>query len=179
MTRRGGELTHLSMTVNGEGIELDIEPDETLVYVLRDRLGLIGTKVGCGEGECGACTVIVDGETVLSCLTPAMKAHGRRVETIEALKEGARFHPIQQAFIDATGAQCGYCTPGFIMSAKALLDRVPQPARAEIIEAIAGNICRCTGYYQIVDAIELASHLKGGRENVGARVADRGEGTIR
>jgi len=168
----------LTMTVNGKPIAVDVAPDEILVNVLRDRLGLIGTKIGCGEGECGACTVIVDGMAVLSCIYPALKAQGRQVQTIDGLKEGAQFHTLQQAFIDAAGAQCGYCTPGFIMSAKALLDRNVQPTRAEIIEAISGNICRCTGYYQIIDAIELAARRLRG-EGDGMRVAEQGRALIR
>ena len=166
------------MTVNGKPIAVDVAPDEILVNVLRDRLGLIGTKIGCGEGECGACTVIVDGMAVLSCIYPALKAQGRQVQTIDGLKEGAQFHILQQAFIDAAGAQCGYCTPGFIMSAKALLDRNSQPTRAEIIEAISGNICRCTGYYQIIDAIELAARRLRG-EGDGMRAAEQGRASIR
>jgi aerobic carbon-monoxide dehydrogenase small subunit len=171
-------MTMLSMIVNGRSEDVDIGADDTLVHVLRDRLGLIGTKVGCGEGECGACTVIVDGQAVCACLYPAMKAHGRHVETIEGLKDGSKLHALQQAFVDANGAQCGYCSPGFIMSAKALLDRNPRPTRAEIVEAIAGNICRCTGYYQIVDAIELAASRLSGSVD-GPRVADVGRGMIR
>ena len=144
----------LTMTVNGGEVTVEIEADELLVDVLRDRLGLIGTKIGCNEGECGACTVIMDGEPVLSCLTPALRAQGRAITTIEGLGDGERLHPLQKAFVEHGAVQCGYCTPGFIMSAKALLDRNPHPSRDEIKEAIAGNLCRCTGYVKIVEAIE-------------------------
>jgi len=144
----------LTMTVNGGEVTVEIEADELLVDVLRDRLGLIGTKIGCNEGECGACTVIMDGEPVLSCLTPALRAQGRAITTIEGLGDGKRLHPLQKAFVEHGAVQCGYCTPGFIMSAKALLDRNPHPSRDEIKAAIAGNLCRCTGYVKIVEAIE-------------------------
>ena len=172
-------MAWLSMDVNGQSVTVEVDPEEPLARVLRDRLGLIGTKIGCGEGECGACTVIVDGMAVLSCLYPAMKAHGRRVETIDGLKQGQELHVLQQAFVDANASQCGYCTPGFIMSAKALLDRNPNPTRAEIVEAISGNLCRCTGYYQIVDAIELAARRLAGIGEDVPRVAERGVGVIR
>lgn len=154
------ELIHmqtLELNVNGSDVRLEIYPDETLADVLRDRLGLIGTKIACGEGECGACTVLLDGVAVTSCITPAMKAHGRRVVTVEGLSEDRELHTIQQAFVDSTASQCGYCTPGFIMATKALLDANPNPSREEIMHGISGNLCRCTGYYQIVDAVALAA----------------------
>ncbi len=147
----------LEMTLNGKPVSVEIEPGDLLADVLRDKLGLIGTKIACGEGECGACTVLVDGETVTSCIYPAMKVHGRDVLTIEGLSDGKELHPIQAAFAAHAAAQCGYCTPGFIMAAKALLDENPNPTREEIAAGIAGNLCRCTGYYQIVDAIEDAA----------------------
>lgn len=147
----------LSMILNGKDVSVEVDPGDLLVHVLRDKLGLIGTKVACGEGECGACTVLVDGLSVTSCIYPALKAQGREVTTIEGLAEGGRLHPIQQAFVDVTAPQCGYCIPGMVLSAKALLDQNPHPARDEIKEGISGNICRCTGYYQIVEAIELAA----------------------
>lgn len=172
-------MAQLSMTVNGKPVSVDIDPQAPLVRVLRESLGLIGTKIGCGEGECGACTVIVDGVAILSCIYPAMKAHSCHVQTIDGLKQGQELHILQQAFVDATGSQCGYCTPGFILSAKALLDRNPTPTRAEIVEAISGNLCRCTGYYQIVDAIELAGQRLARWDGESQRVADRGVGVIR
>lgn len=157
----------LDMTLNGKDVSIEVESGALLAHVLRDKLGLIGTKIACGEGECGACTVLVDGRSVTSCIYPALKAQGREVTTIEGLGEHGRLHPIQQAFIDKTAPQCGYCIPGMIMSAKALLDEKPQPTRADIERGISGNLCRCTGYYQIVEAIELAAQRlagKGGTE---------------
>jgi carbon-monoxide dehydrogenase small subunit len=144
----------LTMVVNGKSVEVQIAPDELLVDVLRDRFGLTGTKVGCNEGECGACTVIMEGQAVLSCLIPAMRAQGKQITTIEGLSDGDSLHPLQQAFVEHGAVQCGYCIPGFIMSAKALLDRNAHPTRNEIKEAVAGNLCRCTGYVKILEAIE-------------------------
>jgi len=144
----------LTMTVNNRAVTLDVQADELLVDVLRDRMGLIGTKIGCNEGECGACTIIMDGRAVLSCLIPALRAQGRQITTIEGLSDGESLHPLQQAFVDHGAVQCGYCIPGFIISAKALLDADPHPTRDEIKEAIAGNLCRCTGYVKIIEAIE-------------------------
>ena len=148
----------LTMTVNDREVTLQIQADELLVDVLRDRMGLIGTKVGCNEGECGACTVIMDGQAVLACLIPAMRAQGRQITTIEGLSDGDTLHPLQQAFVDHGAVQCGYCIPGFIMSAKALLDTTEHPSRDEIKESIAGNLCRCTGYVKIIEAIEEVAH---------------------
>ncbi|HSR29505.1 MAG TPA: (2Fe-2S)-binding protein [Anaerolineae bacterium] len=147
----------LTMTVNKQTVTVEIQADELLVDVLRDRLGLIGTKVGCNEGECGACTVIMGGQAVLSCLIPALRAQGQEITTIEGLSDGDTLHPLQQAFVEHGAVQCGYCIPGFILSAKALLDVNPKPHRAEIKEAIAGNLCRCTGYVKIIEAIEAVA----------------------
>lgn len=154
----------LSMIVNGRPVTVEVRPDELLVDVLRDRLGLTGTKIGCSEGECGACTVILDGQAVLSCLLPALRAQGRSITTIEGLSDGETLHPLQRAFIDHGAVQCGYCTPGFILSAKALLDANAHPSRDEIKEALAGNLCRCTGYIKIVEAVEAVSLSLGERE---------------
>jgi len=145
------------MIVNGKEVSVEAGAGDLLADVLRDELGLIGTKVSCGEGECGACTVLVDGLSVTSCIYPALKAQGREVTTIEGLRQDGQLHPIQQAFVDVTAPQCGYCIPGMIMSAKALLDENPRPTREKIKEGISGNLCRCTGYYQIIEAIELAA----------------------
>ena len=151
----------LTLRVNREEHSLLFAPYKTLLEVLREDLGLTGTKHGCELGECGACAVLVDGEPRLSCLTLALECEGRSVETIEGLaeswKSGPELHPLQAAFADFGGSQCGYCTPGVIMTAKALLERNPSPTRQEIKEATAGNLCRCTGYQQIVDAIEDAA----------------------
>lgn len=151
----------LTMTVNNSQVTVEIQPDELLVDVLRDRLGLTGTKVGCNEGECGACTVIMDGQAILSCLVPALRADGSDITTIEGLSDGENLHPLQQAFVEHGAVQCGYCIPGFILSAKALLDRSPNPTRDQIKESIAGNLCRCTGYVKIVEAIESVTGQNG------------------
>jgi len=147
----------MGFTVNGEPVEVSFAPYKTLLEVLREDLGLTGTKHGCELGECGACAVLVDGEPVLSCLLLAVECEGRSVQTIEGLASGTKLHPLQAAFADHGGSQCGYCTSGMVMTAKSLLDREPNPSRERIKEAIAGNICRCTGYNQIVEAIEAAA----------------------
>jgi len=150
-------VVEIAFVLNGQKVTVEVEPGDLLAYVLRERLGAIGVKVGCGEGECGACTVLVDGVAVLSCIYPALKVAGRQVTTIEGLREDGQIDVIQQAFVDSFASQCGYCTPGMVLAAKALLDQNPAPTRTEIAEGISGNLCRCTGYYQIVDAIELAA----------------------
>jgi len=149
----------LHLTVNGEAAEASVAPYKTLLEVLREDLDLTGTKHGCELGECGACTVLLDGEPQLSCLVLALECEGRSVQTIEGLARGPELHPLQAAFTDFGGSQCGYCTPGVIMTAKALLDRNPSPTAQEIKEATAGNLCRCTGYNQIVEAIEDAAKV--------------------
>lgn len=147
----------ISFVLNGRPVELAVEPFEMLLDVLRDQLQLSGTKKGCGQGECGACTVIMDGDAVNSCMIPVGRADGCSITTIEGLSNGKDLHPIQQAFIDAGAVQCGFCTPGMILSAKALLDRNENPSREEIHTALAGNICRCTGYVKIEQAVEMAA----------------------
>ena len=150
-------LLNIKFTLNGELIQVQVSPDETLLEVLRTRLKITGVKQGCGEGECGSCTVLLDGATAVSCLLPAAKADGRQVLTIEGLSRGEILHPIQEAFLEAGAVQCGFCTPGMILSAKALLDRSMDPSQEEIRQALSGNICRCTGYVQIQEAVQLAA----------------------
>ncbi len=147
----------LTLTVNGVAYAIGIESHLTLVEVLRDKLGLTGTKKSCSEGECGACTVLMDGKPVASCLVLALDAQGRSITTIEGLADGEKLHPIQEAFVQHGGIQCGFCTPGMIMSAKALLDENPDPTPLEARTAISGNLCRCTGYQQIVDSVMAAA----------------------
>jgi carbon-monoxide dehydrogenase small subunit len=148
---------HLRLQVNGEAHETVFAPYKTLLELLREDLALTGTKHGCELGECGACAVLVDGEPQLSCLVLALECEGRSVETVEGLGRGAELHPLQAAFADLGAAQCGYCTPGILMTAKALLEKEKMPDRARIKEAISGNLCRCTGYQQIFEAIEEAA----------------------
>jgi carbon-monoxide dehydrogenase small subunit len=150
------ELVPLSLVVNGAAVAAEVPADRTLLRFLRDDLGLTGAKEGCGEGECGACTVLLDGEPVCSCLTLAAQAAGRAVTTIEGLADGPRLDPVQQAFIDAGAIQCGFCSPGMILAAKGLLKHSPHPSPAEIRTALAGNLCRCTGYTKIVEAVAAA-----------------------
>jgi aerobic-type carbon monoxide dehydrogenase small subunit (CoxS/CutS family) len=152
---------HLKLRVNGEEHETLFAPYKTLLELLREDLGLTGTKHGCELGECGACAVLVDGEPKLSCLVLALECQGRAVETVEGLARGSALHPLQAAFADLGAAQCGYCTPGILMTAKALLEKEPQPSRDRIKEAVSGNLCRCTGYQQIFEAIEEAARRMG------------------
>lgn len=149
--------TIIQLLVNGESVEAAVESNQTLLQFLREDLGLTGTKHGCGLGDCGACTVILDGRPVNACLVLAVQARGREVLTIEGLAENGNLHPIQQAFVDKGAIQCGFCTPGMILSAKALLDENPKPTEEEIRTAISGNLCRCTGYQKIVEAIREAA----------------------
>jgi len=147
----------IELKVNGETYEVAIDTHRTLLEVLREELGLTGTKEGCDLGDCGSCTVLMDGKPLHSCLVLAMEARGKDILTIEGLAEGGKLHPLQQEFVDHGGVQCGFCTPGMIMSAKALLDRNPSPTEDEIKRAISGNLCRCTGYVKIVEAIDAAA----------------------
>lgn len=149
----------ISLNINGENIEISVEKNWTLLTVLRDVLDLTGVKCGCNTGDCGACKVIIDKEPVNSCLVKAINVQGKAIETIEGLANGTELHPIQRAFIDCGAVQCGYCIPGMIMSAKALLDRNLDPSEEEIREAISNNLCRCTGYVKIVEAIRKAAEI--------------------
>lgn len=154
----------ITFTVNNENVEVNVKPNETLLDVLREKLYLTGAKEGCGNGECGACTVIYNGRPVNSCLVLAPEADGAVIETVEGLTKDNKLHPIQEAFIEANAFQCGYCTPGFIMSTKAMLEKFPNPTREVIVERLAGNLCRCTGYTVILDAVKLAAQKMGGAE---------------
>jgi carbon-monoxide dehydrogenase small subunit len=147
----------IKLQINGEVTEVVVEPQTTLLHVLREDLGLTGTKEGCGVGDCGACTVLLDGKPVASCLTLAVEVQNREVLTIEGLSKDGELHPLQRAFIDHFAVQCGFCTPGMILSAKALLDRNPHPIEEEVRHAVSGNLCRCTGYVKIVEAVLAAA----------------------
>jgi aerobic carbon-monoxide dehydrogenase small subunit len=146
-------MTLVSITVNGEPREAEVEPRRLLVYFLREELGLTGTNVGCDTSSCGACTVLIDGESVKSCTVFAVQADGSDVTTIEGLARDGELHPVQQAFHETHALQCGYCTPGFVMTTKALLRDCPSPTEAQVREGLSGNICRCTGYVKIVEAV--------------------------
>jgi len=148
--------------INGQSTEFLCEPRQSLLEVLRDVLGLTGSKEGCLTGDCGACTVLLDGRPVCSCLVLGMEAQGHTVLTVEGLAQGAKLHPLQQKFLEHASLQCGICTPGFLMSAKALLERNPSPSEAEIRYALAGNLCRCTGYDKIVRAVQDAARILAG-----------------
>jgi len=144
----------ITLTINGKPVTASVRPDETLVELLRDDLEMTGTKVSCNIGECGACTVIMDGKAVKSCIVPAAQCDGKKIITIEGLEQDGNLHPLQQCFVDANAVQCGFCTPGFVMASLAFLEKNPHPTRDEIRTGISGNLCRCTGYEFIIDAIE-------------------------
>lgn len=148
---------HIEFTLNGEAVEVAFAPHKTLLEVLREDLSLMGTKHGCELGECGTCAVLMDGRSVLSCLVLGLDVEGRVVESIEGMAEGGQLHPLQETFADTGAAQCGYCTPGFLLVAKELLKNNPRPSREEIKEALSGNLCRCTGYIKIYEAVEMAA----------------------
>lgn len=151
------QKAHITLNLNGELTEVAFAPHKTLLEVLREDLNLTGTKHGCELGECGTCAVLVDGRSILSCLMLGLDAEGRDIKTIEGMAEGAELHPLQQTFADLGAAQCGYCSPGFLLVAEELLKKNPKPSRPEIQEALSGNLCRCTGYIKIYEAVELAA----------------------
>lgn len=155
---------HISLMLNGEQAEVAFAPHKTLLEVLREDLALTGTKHGCELGECGTCTVLVDGKSILSCLMLGLEAEGRDVTTVEGLAENGKLHPLQDTFADTGAAQCGYCSPGFMLAAKELIGKNPNPSRDEIKEALSGNLCRCTGYIKIYEAVELAAARMRGEE---------------
>ena len=158
------QKAHIEFTLNGEAVEVAFAPHKTLLEVLREDLALTGTKHGCELGECGTCAVLVDGRSVLSCLALTLDMEGREVTTVEGMTENGRLHPLQETFADLGAAQCGYCTPGFLLVAKELLAQNERPTRDQIKEALAGNICRCTGYIKIYEAVELAAARMRGEE---------------
>lgn len=150
-------MATLHTTINGEAVVAEVDPSLSLAQFLREKLYLTGTKIGCGKGECGACTIIMDGKSVTSCIIPVMRAEGAVIQTIEGVSRDGELHPLQEEFVNQGAVQCGFCTPGMIMSAKALLDENPEPEKEEIQEALGGNICRCTGYVNIERAVEAAA----------------------
>jgi carbon-monoxide dehydrogenase small subunit len=154
-----GSKRRIRFEVNGRSVTLEVDPDELLVDALRDKLGLLGTKAGCRQGECGACSVILNGRIVPSCLVPVMKVEGAQVTTVEGLEKQGKLHPLQTAFVEKGAIQCGFCTPGMLLSAKHLLDRNPAPTLQEIKTALSGVLCRCTGYQKIIHAVQAASKV--------------------
>ena len=164
MTQGIKQKAHIQFTLNGEQTEVAFAPHKTLLEVLREDLGLMGTKHGCELGECGTCAVLVDGRSILSCLALGLDTEGRAVTTIEGMATSAGLHPLQETFADLGAAHCGYCTPGFLLVAKELLENNPRPTREEIREALSGNLCRCTGYIKIYEAVELAAAKMRGEE---------------
>lgn len=167
-------MKEICLNINGKDYCQVVDGEMRLLDLLRDRLGLIGTKEGCGEGECGACSIIMDGEIVNSCLVMAFQANGSRITTIEGLEVDGVLHPVQRAFIEEGAVQCGFCIPGMIMSAVALLDKNPNPNRDEIREGISGNLCRCTGYNKAIEAVEKAAEYMGRGKSVGRQKYDKG-----
>lgn len=159
------QKVHIKLNVNGEWVEVAFAPHKTLLEVLREDLGLTGTKHGCELGECGTCTILVDGQPILSCLALALEYEGSKITTVEGLANGAKLHPLQETFAELGAAQCGYCTPGILCTAKALLDENPKPTRDEIKDALSGNLCRCTGYIKIFEAVELAAKRASGEKD--------------
>jgi carbon-monoxide dehydrogenase small subunit len=164
----------IELSVNGDAYRREVEPDITLLDLLRDVLGLTGTKWGCLTGDCGACTVLLDGEPVVSCLQLAFQVKGREVTTIEGVQQAGGLDEIQAAFVSNGAAQCGFCTPGMIMAAEALLETIPAPSETQIREALSGNLCRCTGYNKIVDAVLQAAHDRAGRAGISVSIQSPG-----
>jgi len=150
-------MEQIRLTVNGKNYEVQVKPSATLLDVIREDLGLTGTKEGCGVGECGACTVIIEGQAVNACIMLAIEANGKNITTIEGLADGEKLHPIQEAFVEVGGLQCGFCTPGMILSTKVLLDKNKTPTDQEIRKGLEGNFCRCTGYTKIVESVKVAA----------------------
>lgn len=165
MTNGTKQKAHITFVLNGEQAEVAFAPHKTLLEVLREDLALTGTKHGCELGECGTCTVLVDGKSILSCLMLGLDAESREVTTVEGMAENGQLHPLQDTFADTGAAQCGYCTPGFMLAAKELIEKNPKPSRDEIKEALSGNLCRCTGYIKIYEAVELAAARMRGEES--------------
>ena len=157
-------MANIALNVNGKKLTVDVDPQTSLLSVLRNDLDLTGTKYGCGESQCGACTVIIDGQQTRSCITQVGRVANKQITTIEGLEKNGQLHPLQEAFLKADAMQCGYCTPGMIMSGVALLDKTPRPTREQIIQHMNGNICRCGTYLRIVSAIQMASDPKRGAE---------------
>lgn len=155
-------MQHFKLNINGKDYDVELKEKWSLLYVLREVIDLTGTKCGCNTGDCGACKVLIDGEAVNSCTVTAARAEGKKIVTIEGIADGLKLHPIQEAFIETGAVQCGFCTPGMIISAKALLDKNPHPTRGEVADALSNNICRCTGYVKIIDAVQLAAKKIGG-----------------
>ena len=164
MSNLNKEKAHIRFNLNGEAAEVAFAPHKTLLEVLREDLALTGTKHGCELGECGTCTVLVNGRSILSCLMLGLDAEGQDVKTIEGMADGSQLHPLQQTFADTGAAQCGYCSPGFLLVAEELLKKDPNPSRETIKEALSGNLCRCTGYIKIYEAVELAAARMRGEE---------------
>ena len=156
---RQENVTTVKLSVNGDDYHTTFPTHHTLLEVLRERCGLTGTKHGCELGECGTCAVLVDGKAVLSCLALAAEMAGKKIDTVEGMQENNTLHPLQETFADLNAAQCGYCTPGILLTAKALLDENPEPSRGEVVEALSGNLCRCTGYHKILEAVEGAAAM--------------------
>jgi carbon-monoxide dehydrogenase small subunit len=185
MRWRASELVPIRLTVNGDPVQIAVPAQRTLLELLRQELGLTGTKQGCDAGDCGACTVLLDGEPVLACLTLAVTTDGRTVSSVEGLARSGELRPLQRAFVEHGAAQCGFCTPGMLMSATALLAAVPRPDREQVRHALAGNLCRCTGYTKILDAVVAAGESTAGASDDGGagdagdarRTGETGEGT--